>query len=361
MVSMRSICGIVLAILVVTSAYVRAVDQPPRILGTWYGQYQVATGDGTHQAEMWLEIFYQANEGGWEVRGHNRWNVLDEPGENIQGADSKGRNFEHYDTVDGTIAKDGKTIEFAEEHRESAIDATLVGPDTMKATFNPDDDSPGFHVTLKRIDTHYQPSNINVLGIDISHHSGEVDWETVKEQGYKFAYVKATEGVDDADPMFEKHWRALREAGMARGAYHFYVTEDDPAEQARFFASRLKGDPGTLPPAVDVELLGHNTEGDLSKTLLVFLRTFEKETGVKPMIYTDSNFWDVHYRPEFSEYLLWVAEYGVRMPRVPFGWKNWVLWQRNENKKIKGVEKGVDVNLLHPEVDFESLKPGGRL
>lgn len=360
MSGVRKHCTIALTILILVFADVRAVDQPPRILGTWYGQYQIDTGDGTHQAEMWMEVFYQLSEDGWNVRGHNRWNVLDDPGEKIQGADSKGRNFEHYDTVDGTIARDGKTIDFTEEHRKAGIDATLLTPNTMKATFHPDDDSPGFQVILQRIDTHYEPSDINVLGIDVSHHSGKVDWETVRKQGYKFAYVKSSEGVDDPDNMFEEHWKALREAGMERGAYHFYVTEDDPVQQAKFFASRLKDDPGTLPPAVDVELLGHNTKGNLSETLLVFLQTFEKETGIKPMIYTESNFWDGHYQPEFSDYPLWMAEYGVRMPKVPFGWTNWVLWQRKENKQIKGVEKSADVNLLHPKVDFESLRPGNK-
>lgn len=359
MTDMRNPYAIFLAIFVLMSAPLGAVDQPPQILGTWYGQYEVDAGTGTHQAEMWMEIFYQLREDGWDVRGHNRWNVLDEPSEKARGTDSKGQHFEHYDTVSGVIAKDGKMIEFTAEHRHSNIKAVLAAPDTMKVTFHPHDDTPGFQVTLKRIDTHYQPSDINVLGIDVSHHSGKVNWETVKKQGYRFAYVKSSEGVDDPDPMFEAHWKELREGNMPHGAYHFYVTEDDPVEQAKFFASRLEDDPGTLPPAVDVELLGHNTnKNDMTETLLVFLQTFEKETGIKAMIYTSSNFWDAHYSPEFSDYPLWMAEYGVHVPKVPFGWKNWLIWQRKENKSVKGVEKNVDINLLHPDVDFDSLKPG---
>ncbi|HUP43117.1 MAG TPA: GH25 family lysozyme, partial [Thermoanaerobaculia bacterium] len=38
-----------------------------------------------------------------------------------------------------------------------------------------------------------------VLGIDVSHYSGAVDWQAVRAAGYAFAYVKATEGVDSAD------------------------------------------------------------------------------------------------------------------------------------------------------------------
>ncbi len=65
-------------------------------------------------------------------------------------------------------------------------------------------------------------------GIDVSHYSGTVDWTKVKEGGYVFAFAKATEGMDDNDPMFAAHWPAMKKAGILRGAYHFYVTEDDP-------------------------------------------------------------------------------------------------------------------------------------
>lgn len=355
---MRDLNAAVLAALLLMPAPSSAVDQPPQILGTWYGQYQADAGGDSHHAEMWMEIFYQLSEDGWDVRGHNRWNVLDESDEKPRGADSGGREHEYYDTVSGIIERDGKTIHFTEEHRHDSIDAVLTAPDTMELIFHPKDDAPGFKVTLQRIDTHYQPSDINRLGIDISHHSGKVNWKVVKKQGYEFAYVKCSEGVDDPDPLFEEHWENLRAAGMPRGAYHFYVTEDDPVEQAKFFASRLKDDPGTLPPAVDVELLGHNTDKDtMTQVLMVFLETFEKEVGIKPVIYTSSNFWDAHYSPEFSDYALWMAEYGVRIPKVPFGWKNWLIWQRKQSQAVKGVEKSADINLLHPDVDLDSLRP----
>lgn len=195
-----------------------------------------------------------------------------------------------------------------------------------------------------------------VLGIDVSHHSGQVDWRRVQDQGFRFAYVKASEGMDDADAMFATHWKALREAGMARGAYHFYVTEDDPVAQAKFFASRLREDSGTLPPAVDVEVLGHGTTGDMSATLSTFLRTLEEEIGVKPLIYTSPAFWDKYLRPEFSEYPLWIAEYGVETPKVPSGWTTWLLWQYAGDHKVEGVENTADLSRVHPSVDLDALQ-----
>jgi lysozyme len=333
-------------------------DQPPQLLGVWYGEYELETSGKTVQAEMWMGVYWQLSQDGWDIRGHNRWNVLDEPGETKKGPESRGRDFEHFDSFSGHIASDKKTVRISEDHRQTPIEATLVDEDVLHARFQPDDpESPPFTVRLKRIDTEYKPSQAHVLGIDVSHHSGHVDWKQVQEQGYHFAYVKASEGVDNPDAMFEEHWQGLRASGMLRGAYHFYVTEDDPVEQAKFFASRIRDDPGTLPPAVDVELIGAHTTGDLAETLLRFLRTVEQEVGVKPAIYTNALFWDKHYRPEFSDYPLWMAEDGVKMPKVPFGWKNWLFWQRAADKKVKGVEKSVDIDMLHPEIDLQTLRP----
>lgn len=366
---MRSLDGLVLAVALLVPATPFAAQPapaatspaapdapvpPPRLVGVWYGEYSVELAGATRRAEMWLEISSQPDADGWKVGGHARWNVVDEPDETIAGATA--RSFESFDSVSGRIDPDGRRVTLTEDTRKSRIEATLAAGDTLEAAFEPADGSPGFRVSLRRIDPGVEPSDAAVLGIDVSHHSGKVDWQAVRAAGYRFAYVKASEGVDAADPMFASHWQALRDAGMPRGAYHFYVTEDDPQEQARFFASRLGDDPGTLPPAVDVELLGHGTTGDLTATLLVFLRTLEAAVGVRPIVYTASGFWDANYSPEFSAYPLWMAEYGVDLPRVPFGWTSWLFWQRQADQAVDGVESGADVNLLHPGVDLATLR-----
>lgn len=195
-----------------------------------------------------------------------------------------------------------------------------------------------------------------LLGIDVSHHSGQIDWSAIPDDEYGFVYLKATEGVDAADPMFEQHWKALEGSHLRRGAYHFYVTEDDPEEQARFFLSRIeKLAPGDLPPVVDIEIIGHGTTGELAPKLERFLDIVEKELGVTPMIYTSPNFWEAHFPDTFGRYPLWVAEYGVDEPRLPHGWTEWHLWQFEEDAELPGVEKGADRSRLHPEVDLDAL------
>jgi lysozyme len=193
-------------------------------------------------------------------------------------------------------------------------------------------------------------------GIDVSHHSGAIDWAAVAKEGYVFAYLKATEGVDDPDPTFGQHWQAAAEHGLHRGAYHFYVTEDDPVEQAHFFLSNVEHRPGDLAPVVDVETLGHGTVGDISTRLHRFLDIVEQEVGVAPIIYTSPKFWNAHLDDSFSRYPLWIAEYDVDEPAIPGGWGAWTIWQFDGDVAVPGVEKGADRSRLHPQADLAALR-----
>ena len=196
-------------------------------------------------------------------------------------------------------------------------------------------------------------------GIDVSGHTHEVDWQQVADAGYDFAFAKATEGVDLEDPQFASNWQAMAEAGLVRGSYHFYVTEDDPNDQAAFFIQTVTLEPGDLVPVVDVELIGHGTQTDWVDNLRIFLRLIEEHYGVTPMIYTSPSFWEAHLDDSFGSYPLWIAEYGVDEPTLPAGWERWALWQHTQSAEVPGVpngaDEGADLNRVHPEVELERL------
>lgn len=188
-------------------------------------------------------------------------------------------------------------------------------------------------------------------GIDVSVHSGAVDWAEVAAEGHGFAILKATEGVDLADAAFDDHWREAAKAGLVRGAYHFYVTEDDPLEQADFFTGRVTLQPGDLAPIVDVELIGHATEDGWQDALLVFVEALHQHYGVPPIVYTSPKFWTTNFRGDvarrLAEYPLWIAEYGVEQPAIPESWTTWHLWQYRGDAPIQGVEKGADLTRVN--------------
>jgi lysozyme len=192
-------------------------------------------------------------------------------------------------------------------------------------------------------------------GIDVSHHSGSVDWTKVKAGGYMFAFAKATEGMDDKDPMFDSHWPAIKKAGMIRGAYHFYVTEDDPLEQAGFFTQNVILEKGDLAPVVDIELLGKDTQKGLVSRLQTFLNALEKHYGIKPIIYTDTGFWNANMDDKFGGYPLWLADYDVQSPTLPRGWKTYHLWQWKGDAKVPGVEKTADLTRFNSKNDLSLL------
>ena len=45
----------------------------------------------------------------------------------------------------------------------------------------------------------------DVLGVDVSHHQGSIDWPTLAQDRVVFAYIKATEGGDFQDPRFAEN------------------------------------------------------------------------------------------------------------------------------------------------------------
>jgi lysozyme len=211
----------------------------------------------------------------------------------------------------------------------------------------------GFSCSSKDPEPKLTPGRIEEIaatlehGIDVSCHAGEVNWDTIVSQGYSFAFVKATEGDDLKDSLFDDHWANLKRCGITRGAYHFYVTEDDPDEQARFFIETVALEPGDLAPVVDIELIGHGTTEGLSERFRTFLTRLEKHYGIKPIIYTSCNFWNAHLSDSFGDYPLWLAEYEVTSPRLPAGWQTWHLWQWKENADLVGVEKGADLSRVN--------------
>ena len=66
------------------------------------------------------------------------------------------------------------------------------------------------------------PDIYTIRGIDVSHHQQIINWETVKQSNITFAFIKATEGDDFKDRMFETNWEEAIKNNIIPGAYHFY-------------------------------------------------------------------------------------------------------------------------------------------
>jgi lysozyme len=185
-------------------------------------------------------------------------------------------------------------------------------------------------------------STANAQGIDVSHFQGTVNWPSVKTAGAVFAFAKATEGVTYTDPEFTTNWAGIKNAGLLRGAYHFFLPADDAAQQADFFLSKVQIEAGDLPPVLDVETAPTSGQ-DLWGGVQTWLEQVEAATGVQPILYMSPGFADEYGAPaSLAAYPYWVAEYGVDQPSLPTGWTTWLLWQYTQTGTVSGVVGHVD-------------------
>jgi lysozyme len=176
---------------------------------------------------------------------------------------------------------------------------------------------------------------VTLLGIDVSHYQGEVDWFAVARGSVKFAFAKATEGNLWVDQTFARNWKGIQEAGLFRGTYHFGRPGRDAETQAAHFASTVG--PLTfrdLPPVLDLEEDDGKPAADVLSWARAFVMKAEALFGRKLMIYTGA-FWRGPLKnpddPFFRQRALWLAAY-VKNPVVPASWPRATIWQYTEGQ-----------------------------
>lgn len=186
----------------------------------------------------------------------------------------------------------------------------------------------------------------SLQGIDVSHHQKRINWDTVAvKANVDFAFVKATEGSDYTDSLFCHNWESLRQAGMRRGAYHFFRSYGCGDIQARHFLSTVALEPGDVVPVLDVETTDGMSDEVIVQEVGAWLRTVEECLRVRPIIYTNQFFYDRHLAGHFDRYPLWVARYSGIQPILRDG-RNWHIWQYSNTGQVPGIEKPVDLNMF---------------
>ncbi len=194
------------------------------------------------------------------------------------------------------------------------------------------------------------PSNYSIHGIDVSRYQQVIDWDNVKQMQVEnvkidFAFIKATEGVNNVDPYFHRNWKKAKDAAMARGAYHFFIATRSGKTQAENFIRKVQLEPGDLPPVLDVEERYGVPPQKLRQRVLEFLATVEEYYKVKPILYTNVDFYQYYLKDEFDGYPLWVAHYLQKdRPRI---YRDWAFWQHNESGRVNGIAAFVDFNVFN--------------
>ena len=182
----------------------------------------------------------------------------------------------------------------------------------------------------------------HVHGIDLSHYQGEVLWETVGENTkMAYVYLKATEGGDRIDEMYERNINLAHRYGLKVGSYHFYRPKTEQIKQLENFKTQCLPGEQDLIPMIDIETKqGLNTE-EFCDSLMKFLTLVEEAYKQKPLLYTGTNFYNKYLQGKIDDYQLMIAQYTEREP-VLADERDFTLWQYTGKGRIVGVSGYID-------------------
>lgn len=203
------------------------------------------------------------------------------------------------------------------------------------------------------------PVNYNIHGIDVSHHQAAINWDDVvamQDKNIKigFTFIKATEGLGNVDVSYRRNWLKAKEANIPRGAYHFFICSKSGKAQAENFIQTVTLEKGDMPPVLDIEQTNGASVADIQQRAKDWLVMIEKQYKVKPVIYTNVDFYQNFLAGKFDDYPLWVAHYLAQdKPRIK---RKWLFWQYNEAGHVNGINAYVDFNAFNGDsTDFKNL------
>lgn len=185
-----------------------------------------------------------------------------------------------------------------------------------------------------------------VQGIDVSHHQKMINWAQLDKKAVQFAFIKATEGGNHKDSLFQYNWRMARDNQIPAGAYHFFTFCKDGEEQARNYIHYVPKDSIDLPPIVDLEYGGNcrieNRREDLIHEIAVYLEIIEDHYKEKVIIYTTNEFYRNYLINKFVDNPVWIRDI-LSEPDLPDG-RKWLFWQFTNRGQLDGINTLVDQN-----------------
>lgn len=197
-----------------------------------------------------------------------------------------------------------------------------------------------------------------VQGIDVSHHQSKINWHEIDKNVVQFAFIKATEGGNHKDSMFQENWREAIINQIPVAAYHFFTFCKEGNEQARNYIHYVPKDSIDLPPIIDLEYGGNcqraNWTEDIIAEITKYLEIIENHYQKKVIIYTTNEFYKNFLKDQFPDNPIWIRDI-LSSPKLPDG-RDWLFWQYTNRGSVKGINTLVDLNAFNGNrEDFEKL------
>lgn len=204
-------------------------------------------------------------------------------------------------------------------------------------------------------------SRYPLRGVDVSAHQGRIEWHTLKKQGIRFAFIKATEGSGWVDKQFKTNFENAYAQGLYVGAYHFFSFDSAGSTQAQNYIRNVpRLESRALPPVVDMEFYGNKASNPPSKEAVYreldsLLHALHSHYGAKPLIYTTPSFYDAYLRGRYEDYPLWIrsvffAPHSLLARAFNVYFEQWKFWQYNPRGVLhgyKGGERYIDLNTFN--------------
>lgn len=193
-------------------------------------------------------------------------------------------------------------------------------------------------------------------GVDISRHDKKVNWKKLKESGYDFVILRAAwrgyqSGILHEDKNFRDNIKGASQAGLDIGVYVFSqaVSDEEAIEEAEFVLGLIKDYDITLPVVYDPENIAWEEARTDSVSTKQFTRNAVlfcgrvRRAGYEPMIYANLTWQTMRLDlTQLSGCKMWYADYGD-VPQTPY---HFDYWQHYSPKKVPGVRKKCDVNIM---------------
>ncbi|MGA3120785.1 MAG: GH25 family lysozyme [Polyangiaceae bacterium] len=201
-----------------------------------------------------------------------------------------------------------------------------------------------------------------VEGIDVFDGQGPIDWRAVAAAGVTFAIIKATQGTYDTQSSFAANWEQAQNAGVVRGAYHFFDSTQDGVAQAQRFLSVVGPlGPRDLSPILDIECpdgdadclypggSGAASAADIARRMRDFLKTVAQATGRTPIVYTFGSYFETNAidTTGLGGFPLFLANPTSQVCfYVPEPWAAAAVWQYSWRGEVAGIAGAVDRDRL---------------
>jgi GH25 family lysozyme M1 (1,4-beta-N-acetylmuramidase) len=203
-----------------------------------------------------------------------------------------------------------------------------------------------------------------LLGIDVSSHQKEIDWNAVAADGIQFAMIRVggryygtNSGTVFEDSWAKKNLQGALDAGLEVGVYFFSqaITVEEAQEEARFLLDLIDGYDLTGPVVYDWETIGtapartdNLDTATLNNQAIAFCQMVE-DAGYSPMIYFNQRNAYLNYDlRQITKYPFWLAQY-TSVPTFYYGFE---MWQFTDSGSVQGISGRVDMNLwLRPVQD----------